>query len=750
VESDALQIGVISRAFYVQPPTSPAPGEAGYQAALESSELCDQTSDPGDYGEAEAIAAFPLYQRWLENGGRIDYVQVDFPIWRTLSDIHTAELLGSGDCGPDPNSSGRIDLHTVWTVRRMAQEIAAFMKKMQEQVDDVANGLTSTQMANYDPDVFLWAAVGLEHSPGDSGASDIANGEELVDVLECVRFYLEGGDSSSSCYESGVTAVTGNPKLEGVSIDADPNYVENQGRENMLPSGTWDFSRVIEMQRIAREEGYEVSISNHMGPCGQGKQTTTGDVLDKCKNDDAATATDFNEWARTNFLRYADEFVDAGGRPDHLMLNQWLYYPETWGTEFDDPTASEYSLSEIAKEVLTETYPRLAPLDYLDEDFANDSNWQDHNSCYSASASGSVQILEDASTTNGSSGRCSATLKTDSSATAELMADFDLTFNIKWTAGTDWAGVTFRKTDPTDLPWDSGYLVFVDGSQTVSLFREGPRTWSGTLEGDPTTGDGVELTIVARGDWIRVYEGQNETPVINIVDSLTPAEQTAGITLESSGHIGLATLNASAYFAEPFTVTRRDQQTFGDFFEGYDTSTLGSPWTSIVGWTVDTSDATAQKLASSSSVNSSATVDGFSGDDVRISGTITPGGVGLWGGLQVRKDAISNTAMPWATGSGYSAVLKEIAGQAELSLYCKDCTAGGIIQTKNLASVPADGYVVDLVAIGDRIQVYVDGALEIDHWETGAGRPTSGTAGVAAIVGAGTEIDDVFVMEPLN
>ncbi|MEM1178356.1 MAG: hypothetical protein AAGM22_08435 [Acidobacteriota bacterium] len=755
-ESDALQIGVISRSFFITPPSETPSTSSTYQTALDSSELCNAGDhDPGYYGTREANNAYPLYKRWLQNDGRIDYVQVDFPMWRTYEDVREAELVGA-DC-PD-GMGGRQDLHDIWTIRRMAQEIAAFMEQMQSRVTndpDAEVDFPAAQRANYDPNVFLWTAVGFEQSPGDPGANVIGNGEELTYVLECVRYFLEGGGSESACYVAAedaadpVTAVTGDPIFEGLSIDADPNFVESQG-----DATDWNFERVIGMQDVARAEGYEVGISNHMGPCGQGRKTSDGELFRNCDNESAQTATDFNQWARDTFLRYADEFVAAGGRPDHLMLNQWLYYPATWGTEFDDPTAPGFSaLSEITKEVLTDTYPRPVPIDYVDDDFSDESNWQDHYNCFTATTSGSVNILEDAAWNNGSSNRCFMTLKTDASAPAEEVVDFDLTFNVKWTDGSptpsdpSWAGVAFRKADPLDPPWTSGYLLAVGDGSTLTLSRKNGKIWTATLAGDPNTGNGVELTVVARGDWIRVYEGQDDEPLINIVDRLDAADITAGVTLDTSGHIGFATIFAEAHFAEPFSLTRVDRQAFGDFFEGYDTTTLGSPWTSVSRFTVNTSDTTDQKLTSSSAGFSSATVDGFNDDNVRISGTVIPGGVGLWGGLQVRK--VDDDAPVWLVDSGYAAVLKQLSSGAEVSLVCKDCTDAGTIETMALPSVPSDGYVVDLEAIGDRIRVYVDGELKIDHFEIGPNRPTSGTVGAAALAGAGTEIDDVFVMEPL-
>ncbi|MEM8998487.1 MAG: hypothetical protein AAGF23_27120, partial [Acidobacteriota bacterium] len=445
---------------------------------------------------------------------------------------------------------------------------------------------------------------------------------------------------------------------------------------------------------------------------------------------------------------------------------------------FDDPTGSGYqSLSEITKEVLTETYPRMVPIDYLTDDFSDESNWVDHNNCYTATTSGSVNILQDVAWNNGSLNRCFATLKTDASATEEKVADFDLTFTVKW-VGTEpvdpmeteppppppnWAGVAFRKQQVLDAPWQSGYLVSVGNSSTITLSRPKPApatgsdSWTGTLQGDPTAGNGVELTIVARGDWIRVFEGQNEVPVINIVDALSDEDITNGVTRDLSGFVGLATINAAAEFAEPLTLTRVDRQAFGDFFEGYDTTSLDLPWVNIAGFSVSATDPEDKELISSDSAFSSATVDGFSAADARISARLSAQQDGRWGAVQIRKT--TNGAMPWMADSGYAAMLLNSSGSADLRLYCKDCpgshlSGGPYVAEATLGTMPADGHVVDLVAIGDRIQVYVDGQLEIDHWETDASRPTTGTAGVSAAQDSSalhpdTTIDDVFVMEPL-
>ncbi|MEM8998439.1 MAG: hypothetical protein AAGF23_26880, partial [Acidobacteriota bacterium] len=363
VESHPLEVGVISQAFFLDSPAIPTT-DPNYQTQLDASDLCKYDVAPGYFGKEEAAKAFPLYKRWLANDGRIDYVQMDFPLWRAYEDIRPAFNAGF-DC---PKTGGmRQSLYEVWPIPRLADELAAFLDDMQQRVNDAVGtdpgDLTAAQAANYDPDVLLWTAVGLELTDPDSGADPIANGESLEYVLECVRLYIEGGTGSVCEPGTTVTGVQGSPKFEGVSIDADPSYVERQGFMAGLGVDTWLFDRLITMQEVVRGLGLEVSVSNHMGPCGQGKENPGGVLRDACYNESAMTATNFNHWARETFLRYADEFVTAGGRPDHLMLNQWLYYPATWGTEFDDPTAPGFSaLSEITKEVLTDTYPRLVPI----------------------------------------------------------------------------------------------------------------------------------------------------------------------------------------------------------------------------------------------------------------------------------------------------------------------------------------------------------------------------------------------------
>lgn len=356
---------------------------------------------------------------------------------------------------------------------------------------------------------------------------------------------------------------------------------------------------------------------------------------------------------------------------------------------------------------------------------------------------GSNHVLEDASATNGTpGGLCLASLKTGSTADAERLTNFDLTFNVRLTSASGYAGVSFRQTQPTDAPWASGYMVYVKEDGSVNLYRGGPATtYQGLLDGDPTVGDGVELKLVVRGDRLRVFEAQSITPVIDVVDATF-----------SGGHLSLMTLNAAAYFSENLTLTRLDQQIFGDFFENYSTGSLGSPWTSVVGWTVDGDSQTPSRLKSSSSVNSFAVIDGLTVDDVRITGRIEPGIDNTSGALHVRKT--SDGAAPWAAGSGYSALVNRFASEApdgRLALYCKDCVDVGSAQLATVALGPmnAGGYVVDLVAIGDRVQVYVDDELKIDHWETAANRPTSGSVGVSALgIGNTTHIDELFVFEP--
>lgn len=113
-------------------------------------------------------------------------------------------------------------------------------------------------------------------------------------------------------------------------------------------------------------------------------------------------------------------------------------------------------------------------------------------------------------------------------------ADFSLQADVQL-SGSGWAGVSFRKANPSDSPFASGYLVHLRQNGWVTLYKPGGAIAGAASGGDPVNGF-VRLRVEALGPDIVVHA--NGKPIISIADGTYAA-----------GYAGFATsVDASARF----------------------------------------------------------------------------------------------------------------------------------------------------------------------------------------------------------
>ncbi|MFC0627501.1 glycoside hydrolase domain-containing protein [Kribbella deserti] len=99
---------------------------------------------------------------------------------------------------------------------------------------------------------------------------------------------------------------------------------------------------------------------------------------------------------------------------------------------------------------------------------------------------------------------------------------------------TNWAGLMLRNLNVNDL--DSGYLVAQRNNGEVFVYRSGETIGAAQVPGY-VAGQSSRLRVVARGNTISVYGGNNPKPVLIVADNAF-----------SAGGFGLATGGASATF----------------------------------------------------------------------------------------------------------------------------------------------------------------------------------------------------------
>ncbi|MEM1180968.1 MAG: hypothetical protein AAGM22_21690 [Acidobacteriota bacterium] len=686
---------------------------------LIAADYCDPAPDPRP-GQRTAEGDARLFQRWVDAGGEIDHIFFDFPFKKIFTNAGYADDCGAGTPAAD-----------IWTFSAIAEEIRTYMDTLET---ELGYSLLNTKIHLWDGAIGYDLGLGATLPPWGQGVDFATLLDDTITAL--TREETVGGVVRSYDFVSFLT-------------DADPQYVQNQG----TPS-SWEFERVLKAEEIARSKDLRIGVTNHLGPCAFGSFDTddpadgVGDEFVKFCNMGPPTVAggpevswsdaQFNDWSRDTFIRYARDYVDAGANPDFFLMGVWHRYPNAFGAEDAIPPVSQ---AAISRDILLDIYPQVSTPDYVDHDFAttaDEDQWLDQESCFSI-VSGK---LTDSSDTNGLGNLCLATLQTSDPASSDVMADFDMSFELNQTSvvGAGWSGVLFRQTSATSPPWASGYLVRLDGTGTsreVVLSRTGTE-----LDSAPLPGTGaVTLRVDARDNRLRVYADGSSEFLLNVLDDTY-----------TSGTVSLATANASATY-DDIDIDRVEHLIHGDDFESYGSS-LDSPWVEVSALSVAGST---DQFVSADGGFGRATLEEETFSDLRMKATISierplftsPSGAN-WGGFHVRM--ADDDDQVW--NSGYAIqIKKDSLGQDTVELYCNPCTAdpgisSPVLATANLgvALSGATTYDVELVTSGDRIQIFVDGVDEIDETVTATGRPTSGFAGLtAASNGYPVSIDDVEI-----
>lgn len=303
--------------------------------------------------------------------------------------------------------------------------------------------------------------------------------------LELQYFQIDHG-SQGVCFDAGYPA----KDCRG----------ENGNLDFPLQVPDWDLGRVIEVERVARDLGLRVGISNHLG--------NVAHIVDPIGGD---------QRARDLFVRYVDEYLSAGGSPDYLQAYGWHSHPGTTG-----PETAPFSFLGIVEEVLATRYPPLVESILVDDEFTSTAPFATSfdtagDPCWQVLPGLGTGILEQSC----ASGTRVAGL--EGGPTGSLQVGFIT----KLLAGSGWLGVHLRKADAADLPWHSGYLVLVrplasgSGAQGEVALCKGTGTNCATLASapldfDPTAG-WHRLEIDARGNRFRIaIDGE---PLIDLTDT---------------------------------------------------------------------------------------------------------------------------------------------------------------------------------------------------------------------------------------
>lgn len=185
----------------------------------------------------------------------------------------------------------------------------------------------------------------------------------------------------------------------------------------------------------------------------------------------------------------------------------------------------------------------------LEDSFAdlNDSGWAKDSGTWAAQATAYGDHAYSQLATDDKAGGYRTTLKN------VKFADFSLELQFELGLTGQWAGVLFRKSNPAHTYSESGYMVYVKPSGTISLYKAGVGEIASGSRGKPF--GRKRLRIVADGPEISVYYEKERAPVIHVTDSSFSDGYVSLVTRENSAsyaHLSFRSLVAEPVFASDF------------------------------------------------------------------------------------------------------------------------------------------------------------------------------------------------------
>ena len=107
--------------------------------------------------------------------------------------------------------------------------------------------------------------------------------------------------------------------LDHFHVDFGTHAVLADGRRNYGMEDQWDFGRIHAVEQYIQSKGIKTGIL--ISPGGLNK--TIGDNIESDRK------------AVNDTIRYFSEYLQTGGRGNHLVLSNWHLYPEILGPESD-------------------------------------------------------------------------------------------------------------------------------------------------------------------------------------------------------------------------------------------------------------------------------------------------------------------------------------------------------------------------------------------------------------------------------
>ncbi|WP_103963640.1 glycoside hydrolase domain-containing protein [Nonomuraea solani] len=222
---------------------------------------------------------------------------------------------------------------------------------------------------------------------------------------------------------------------------------------------------------------------------------------------------------------------------------------------------------------------------YTDNFSAGHTNWQPGKGSWSVAPTGEY-LQTDKS-------RWDFTSTPKSSSYGDVVASVDLKIDSVNTAeggNANWAGLVVRGSNATDM--DTGYLVAVRNNGEVFIYRSG-QTLAKAVAGNYRPGTYTRLRVMAFGNKISAFLGNNPQPVVSVTDNAFPAGHLALVTGGASVRFDNFTANPDDNLADGRPVTTSSSYSADGWHataavDGIQSSTpLSLGWTSAAGTSAD-------------------------------------------------------------------------------------------------------------------------------------------------------------------
>ncbi|MFC5402753.1 discoidin domain-containing protein [Cohnella soli] len=246
-------------------------------------------------------------------------------------------------------------------------------------------------------------------------------------------------------------------------------------------------------------------------------------------------------------------------------------------TNFTAYTRSGVNVDIAHKQILDEIVSSQADARFaFSDDFSsgNDGNW--------------VHALGTWSVSGGEYSQSNASQwKAVSGVKGRSYGDFALTFDTKILndngISTNWAGAVVRSANATDV--DTGYLVGLRNNGNIFIYRSGTTLSEAAVPGY-VAGQYTTVKVVASGNNIQVFAGNNATALLNVNDSGYSAGNIALVTASSANFDNVA-INAEQNYAEGKTVAASSSFTTGGWSPQAAVDGKASSAPGLYGWSSD-------------------------------------------------------------------------------------------------------------------------------------------------------------------